>query len=60
MIYLEELHDPIEEPVNDLEAGGFVVENSGEMALIAGPHFRPQVLTVEPDYTTINYKYFRN
>ena len=38
--YLKELHDSVEEPVDYLEAGWFVVENGGEMALVAGPNFR--------------------
>jgi hypothetical protein len=48
--YLEELHDSVEKPVDYLEAGRFVVENGGEMALVAGPNFRTQVLN-----TTANY-----
>ncbi len=55
-MYLKELHDSVEEPVDYLEAGWFIVENGGEMALVASPNFRAQVLNATANYTTIIVK----
>ena len=42
--YLKELHNPVQQAVDDLKTGRLVVEDGGEMALIAGPHLRTKVL----------------